>query len=119
MAKNSKSKSSKSVPRLQTQTDLSGNAVPEIAEALNGLLADMFALYLKTKNFHWHASGPHFRDYHLMFDDQAAQILAATDGMAERARKLGGTTIRSIGHIARLSRVLDNDAEFVTPTDML
>ena len=79
----------------------------------------MFALYLKTKNFHWHVSGPHFRDYHLMFDDEAAQILAATDGMAERARKLGGTTLRSIGQASRLSRVLDNDADYVTPADML
>jgi len=104
---------------LATRNDLGVKAAKDVSAALTELLADMFALYLKTKNFHWHVSGPHFRDYHLMFDDQAAQILAATDGMAERARKLGGTTLRSIGHIARLSRVLDNDAEFVTPTDML
>ena len=104
---------------LATRNDLGANAAKDISAALTELLADMFALYLKTKNFHWHVSGPHFRDYHLMFDDEAAQILAATDGMAERARKLGGTTIRSIGHIARLSRVLDNDADYVTPTDML
>jgi starvation-inducible DNA-binding protein len=83
------------------------------------LLADMFALYLKTKNFHWHVSGPHFRDYHLMLDEQAAEIFATTDEIAERARKLGGTTIRSIGHIATLQRVADNDADFVTPADML
>jgi starvation-inducible DNA-binding protein len=83
------------------------------------LLADMFALYLKTKNFHWHVSGPHFRDYHLMLDEQAAEIFATTDEIAERARKLGGTTIRSIGHIAKLQRVADNDADFVTPADML
>src|SRR5690348_18511968 len=119
MAKDSKSAKAKAAPRLSTQTDLSGNAVPEIADALNGCLADAFALYLKTKNFHWHVSGPHFRDYHLMFDEQAEQIFAATDGLAERARKLGGTTIRSIGQIARLSRVFDNDADFVTPLDML
>src|ERR1700744_585218 len=83
------------------------------------LLADMFALYLKTKNFHWHISGPHFRDYHLLFDDQAAQIFATTDAIAERVRKIGGTTLRSIGHIARLQRVIDNDAGQVTPHDML
>src|SRR5580658_9816250 len=100
MAKDSKSKSSKA--RLQTQTDLSGNAVPEIAQALNGLVADAFALYLKTKNFHWHASGPHFRDYHLLFDEQAAEIYATTDELAERVRKLGARTVHSIGEIARL-----------------
>ena len=82
-------------------------------------LADMYALYLKTKNFHWHVSGPHFRDYHLMLDEQAAEIFATTDEIAERARKLGGTTLRSIGHIARLQRVVDNDADFVAPDDML
>ena len=87
--------------------------------ALNALLADMFALYLKTKNFHWHVSGPHFRDYHLLLDEQAEQIFATTDDIAERVRKIGGTTLRSIGHIARLQRVVDNDAEFVTPQDML
>ncbi len=104
---------------LATRNDLGVKAAKDISAALTELLADLFALYLKTKNFHWHVSGPHFRDYHLMFDDQAAEILAATDGMAERARKLGGTTLRSIGHIARLSRNFDNDADFVTPADML
>src|SRR5580704_1661277 len=119
MAKNSKSKSSKSSPRLQTQTDLSGNAVPEIAEALNGLVADAFALYLKTKNFHWHASGPHFRDYHLLFDEQAAEIYATTDELAERVRKLGARTVHSIGEIARLQTIKDNNKDFVSPADML
>jgi starvation-inducible DNA-binding protein len=104
---------------MDTPTDLSSNAAKDIAAALNTLLADMFALYMKTKNFHWHMSGPHFRDYHLMLDEQSAQIFATTDVIAERARKLGGTTLRSIGHIARLQRVLDNDADFVTPLDML
>ena len=104
---------------LATPTDLGSNATRDVGAALNALLADTFALYLKTKNFHWHMSGPHFRDYHLMLDEQAAQILASTDDMAERVRKIGGTTLRSIGHIARLQRVLDNDAEFVTPQDML
>src|SRR3954454_21034792 len=91
----------------------------DIPVGLTALLADMFAVYLKTKNFHWHVSGPHFRDYHLLLDDQAAQILAATDAMAERARKLGVTTLRSIGKIGRLQRVLDSDADYVTPLDML
>jgi starvation-inducible DNA-binding protein len=104
---------------LQTPTDLGSNAVRDIAGALSILLADMFALYLKTKNFHWHMSGPHFRDYHLMLDEQSEQIFATTDDIAERARKIGGTTLRSIGQISRLQRVLDNDAEFVTPLDML
>jgi starvation-inducible DNA-binding protein len=104
---------------LETPTDLKSNAVTEVSGALNIILADLFALYIKTKNFHWHVSGPHFRDYHLLFDDQATQILAATDGAAERVRKIGGTTIRSIGHIGRVQRVLDNDALFVTPSDML
>jgi starvation-inducible DNA-binding protein len=104
---------------LGTPTDLKGNAVGDISGALRILLADMFALYIKTKNFHWHMSGPHFRDYHLMLDEQADQIFATTDDIAERARKIGGTTIRSIGHIAKLKRILDNDAEFVTPLDML
>ena len=103
---------------LATPSDIS-NAAPDIAAALNACLADTFALYLKTKNFHWHVSGPHFRDYHLLLDEQAAQIFAATDAMAERVRKVGGTTLRSIGHVARLQRVLDNDADFVTPEDML
>jgi len=98
---------------------LGSNAVHDISAALNGLLADMFALYVKTKNFHWHVSGPHFRDYHLLLDDQASQLFATTDVLAERVRKLGGKTVRSIGHIARLQRVLDNDADYVTPREML
>ena len=100
-------------------TGLGANAVRDISGALNALLADTFALYVKTKNFHWHVSGPHFRDYHLLLDEQGEQIFAATDDIAERVRKIGGTTLRSIGHIARLQRVLDNDAEHVTPRDML
>ncbi|HEY6255906.1 MAG TPA: DNA starvation/stationary phase protection protein [Xanthobacteraceae bacterium] len=104
---------------LGTPTDLKSNAVKDIAGALTMLLADMFALYVKTKNFHWHVSGPHFRDYHLLLDEQAEQIFATTDDIAERVRKIGGTTLRSIGHVSRLQRVLDNDAEFVTPLDML
>jgi starvation-inducible DNA-binding protein len=104
---------------LTTPSDLGSNARRDIAGALNVILADAFALYIKTKNFHWHVSGPHFRDYHLMLDEMAEQILASTDDIAERARKIGGTTIRSIGHIARLQRVLDNDADYVTPEDML
>ena len=91
----------------------------DISGALTILLADFFALYMKTKNFHWHVSGPHFRDYHLLLDEQATQILAATDAIAERVRKIGGTTLRSVGHIARQQRLLDNDADYVTPTDML
>lgn len=104
---------------LRTPTDLGADATRDIAAALTGLLADMFALYLKTKNFHWHMSGPHFRDYHLMLDEQGDQIFATTDAIAERARKVGGTTLRSIGHIQRLQRLADNDAEFVTAQDML
>jgi len=104
---------------LQTPSDLNARAVQDISGALNILLADMFALYLKTKNFHWHVSGPHFRDYHLLLDEQGDQVFATTDSIAERVRKIGGTTLRSIGHICRLQRVLDNDADFVTPTDML
>lgn len=104
---------------LATPSDLGGNAVRDLTGALNELLADVFALYLKTKNFHWHVSGPHFRDYHLLLDEQAGQILAMTDPIAERVRKLGGTTLRSVGHIARLQRVKDNDAEFVDPEGML
>ena len=104
---------------LSTPNDLGANATARISGALNGLLADAFALYLKTKNFHWHVSGPHFRDYHLLFEEQADQILASTDVLAERVRKLGGTTLRSIGHIARTQRVRDNDAEYVDPQDML
>jgi starvation-inducible DNA-binding protein len=104
---------------LQTPTDLGSNATRDIAPALTALLADAFALYLKTKNFHWHMSGPHFRDYHLMLDEQGEQIFAMTDAVAERARKIGGTTLRSIGHIGRLQRLADNDADYVTPDDML
>jgi starvation-inducible DNA-binding protein len=107
------------VAALKTPTDLKPNAVQDISGALNILLADMLALYLKTKNFHWHVSGPHFRDYHLLLDEQADQIFATTDAIAERVRKIGGTTVRSIGHVSRLQRVLDNDADFVTPMDML
>jgi starvation-inducible DNA-binding protein len=104
---------------LNTPTDLERNSVRAIAEALNGILADSFVLYLKTKNFHWHVSGPHFRDYHLMLDEQAAQILATTDAIAERVRKIGDTTLRSIGDIARRQRIADNDAECVSARDML
>jgi starvation-inducible DNA-binding protein len=104
---------------LATPTDLSADAVRDLSGALNALLADMFALYLKTKNFHWHVSGPHFRDFHLLLDEQADQIFATTDPIAERVRKIGGTTLRSIGQIAARKRLLDNDAEFVTPLDML
>jgi starvation-inducible DNA-binding protein len=107
------------VAPLKTPTDLKPNAIQEVSGALNVLLADMLALYLKTKNFHWHVSGPHFRDYHLLLDEQADQIFATTDAIAERVRKIGGTTVRSIGHVGRLQRVLDNDADFVTPMDML
>jgi starvation-inducible DNA-binding protein len=110
---------SRLLPRLETPTFLSPQATEEIAAALTTLLADGFALYLKTKNFHWHVSGPHFRDYHLMFDEQAAEIFAMTDPLAERARKIGGTTLRSIGHIGRLQRLADNDATYVEPADML
>src|SRR3982750_4167576 len=105
--------------RLQTPTDLMPAATKEVSAVMNAILADVFALYLKTKNFHWHMSGPHFRDYHLMLDEQAGQLFAMTDDVAERARKNGGTTIRSIGHIGRAQRILDNDADFVTPLDML
>ncbi len=102
-----------------TPTDLGNSATHDLSGALNLLLADTFALYMKTKNFHWHISGPHFRDYHLMLDEQGEQIFATTDDIAERVRKIGGTTLRSIGHIARLQRVLDNEADYVTPQDML
>lgn len=104
---------------LNTPTDLSASAVRDITGALNALAADMFALYLKTKNFHWHVSGPNFRDYHLLLDEQGDQIFATIDPIAERVRKVGGTTLRSVGHIGRLQRILDNDAEYVTPLDML
>jgi len=104
---------------LLTPTDLNAAATKDITAAMNGILADVFALYLKTKNFHWHMSGPHFRDYHEMLDEQADQLYAMTDPIAERIRKVGGTTLRSIGHIARTQRVLDNDADYVEPSDML
>ena len=104
---------------LNTPTDLKAAATKDITGALNGILADVFALYLKTKNFHWHMSGTHFRDYHLLLDEQADQLYAMTDPIAERIRKVGGTTLRSIGHIARTQRVLDNDALYVEPEDML
>src|SRR5437868_12073024 len=117
-AMSSDAKSRRMAP-LATPTDLKSNATRDISAALNTLLADMLALYLKTKNFHWHVSGPHFRDYHLLLDEQADQIFATTDPIAERVRKIGGMTLRSTGHVARLQRVLDNDAEYVTPLDML
>lgn len=104
---------------LNTPSDIKGEAVRDISAGLNALLADVFALYLKTKNFHWHMSGPHFRDYHLMLDDHGDQLFAMTDDIAERVRKIGGLTIRSIGNIARLQRLKDNDADYVTPQDML
>jgi starvation-inducible DNA-binding protein len=105
--------------QLHTPSDLKSDAVRDLAGALNILLADMFALYLKTKNFHWHMSGPHFRDYHLLLDEHGDQIFATTDAIAERVRKIGGATLHSIGHIGRLQRVTDNDSEFVAPMDML
>ena len=104
---------------LITPSDLEATAARDIAGAMNAILADVFALYLKTKNFHWHMSGPHFRDYHLLLDEQGDQLFAMTDAIAERVRKVGGTTLRSIGHIARMQRVSDNDAEYVEPEDML
>src|SRR5580692_2128461 len=104
---------------LETPSDLTSKATEDIAASLTALLADTFALYLKAKNFHWHMSGRHFRDYHLLLDEQGAQIFAMTDPMAERVRKIGGMTLRSIGHISRLQRILDNDAGYVTPLDML
>jgi starvation-inducible DNA-binding protein len=104
---------------INTPTDLSSQATPQLQGSLNALLADIFALHMKTKNFHWHMSGPHFRDYHLMLDEQATQIYGVVDDLAERVRKIGGTTLRSIGHIARLQRVLDNDADYVDPKGML
>jgi starvation-inducible DNA-binding protein len=105
--------------RLGTPTDLKAEATRDVSAGLAGLLADVFALYMKTKNFHWHMSGPHFRDYHLMLDEQGDQIFAMTDPMAERARKIGGTTLRSVGDISRRQRLFDNDADYVDPKDML
>src|SRR5437879_12708850 len=116
---NDKAPTSRKTARLRTPTSLGSDATRDISGALNALLADFFSLYLKTKNFHWHVSGPHFPDYHLLMDEQADQLYATTDPIAERVRKLGGLTLRSIGHVARLQHVLDNDAEFVTPLDML
>src|SRR6202034_28524 len=104
---------------MATPSDIEPGAVKDISAALNALLADVFSLYIKTKNFHWHMSGPHFRDYHLLLDEHGDQLYAMTDDIAERVRKIGGTTIRSIGHIARLQRIPDNDADYVTPPDML
>ncbi len=104
---------------LATPTDLTRSASKDISGAMNAILADVFALYLKTKNFHWHMSGPYFRDYHLLLDEQADQLFAMTDPIAERIRKIGGLTLRSIGHISRIQRVLDNDAEYVEPLDMI
>jgi len=104
---------------LTAHSDIEPEAIRNISGGLNALLADVFALYVKTKNYHWHMSGPHFRDYHLLLDDHADQLFAMTDDIAERVRKIGGTTVRSIGHIARLQRIPDNDADFVTPADML
>ncbi|UYO55147.1 Dps family protein [Rhodopseudomonas palustris] len=106
-------------PNLDSPTDLSSEAIRDIAAALRALLADVFAIYLKTKNFHWHMSGPHFRDYHLMLDEQSDQIFGMTDPIAERSRKIGGTALHSIGHIARTQRILDNDGDYVDPQDML
>jgi len=116
MSKNSKPRMT---APLETPTALGANTTRDVSAALNALLADVFVLYLKTKNFHWHVSGPHFRDYHLLLDEQGDQIFATTDPIAERVRKIGGMTIRSIGHIARLQRLADNDADYVTPEDML
>lgn len=104
---------------LRTPTDLKAVATKDIAAAMNGILADVFALYMKTKNFHWHMSGPHFPDYHVMLDEQATQIYEMTDPIAERIRKVGGNTLRSIGHISRTQRISDNDADYVEPSDML
>ena len=116
---NAKDAKARRAAPLNTPTDLGSNATRDVGAALNLLLADVFALYLKTKNFHWHMSGPHFRDYHLLLDDHGDQIFAMTDPLAERVRKIGGATLHSIGQIARLQRVLDNDADFVEPLDML
>ena len=119
IAKEARDAKARRTAPLRTPTDIGSNASRDIAGALTTLLADMFALYVKTKNFHWHVSGPHFYGLHLMFDEQAAQILGTTDDLAERVRKIGGTTLRSTGHITRLQRVPDNDADYVTPLDMV
>ena len=117
--KEAKEAKSRRKAALDTPTNLGSNATRDLSGALTTLLADVFALYVKTKNFHWHMSGPHFRDYHELLDEQSEQIFGMTDDMAERVRKIGGTTLRSVGQIARLQRVADNDAEFVSPQDML
>lgn len=123
MKKNGSTKTSELRQRRQapltTRTDLTRSATKDIAGAMNAILADVFALYLKTKNFHWHMSGPHFRDYHLLLDEHGDQLLAMTDPIAERIRKIGGPTLKSIGHISRLQRVLDNNADYVDPPDMI
>jgi starvation-inducible DNA-binding protein len=119
MSKSSSNAVARQMAPLATPTDLKPAATKDIAGAMNAVLADVFALYMKTKNFHWHLSGPHFRDYHLLLDEQGDQIFAMTDAIAERVRKVGGTTLRSIGHIARVQRIADNDAEYVEPSDML
>jgi starvation-inducible DNA-binding protein len=116
---NPRDAASRRTASINPPTDLGADATRDVTAALTTLLADVFALYIKTKNFHWHISGPHFRDYHLMLDEQAEQIFAITDDIAERARKIGGTTLRSIGQISRQQRLLDNDADYVTPDDML
>ncbi len=119
IASNRKELASRRRAPLATPTDLKAAATRDISGSMNGILADVYALYIKTKNFHWHVSGPHFRDYHLLLDDQATQLFAMTDPIAERIRKLGGSTLRSIGQISRMQRILDNDAEYVDPLDML
>ena len=123
MSRNSSTKTSELLREreapLATPTDLTPSATKDIAGAMNAILADVFALYLKTKNFHWHMSGPHFRDYHLLLDEHSDQLFAMTDPIAERVRKIGGLTLRSIGHISRTQRVLDNDAEYIEPLDMI
>src|SRR5437660_5945995 len=123
MSRNSSTKTSQLLREreapLATPTDLTRSASKDISGAMNAILADVFAIYLKTKNFHWHMSGPHFGDYHLLLDEQAEQLFAMTDPIAERTRKIGGLTLRSIGHISRIQRVLDNDAEYVEPLDMI
>jgi starvation-inducible DNA-binding protein len=119
MSKTISAKETHTRERLATPTDLKPEATRDISAALAGLLADVFALYVKTKNFHWHMSGQHFRDYHLLLDEQSDQIFAMTDPVAERARKIGGATLRSIGDIARRQRIADNDADYVSPQDML
>ncbi len=119
MSKVTQLKRGRTASDLDTPTDLKDQAVTEISKALNAILADSFALYLKTKNFHWHVSGPHFRDYHLLFEEQAAQIFGTTDEIAERIRKIGGTTLRSIGHIAKVQTLDDNDEDFVSAGEMV